>query len=76
MVTTNNQALTDPKNAPDENDQYRNTQYEKFEDGAQGIDKAPGEEPAKGNEDLLKQSQKGKKVDADPTQFSDQPASE
>ncbi|HVK97500.1 MAG TPA: hypothetical protein VM368_06775 [Flavisolibacter sp.] len=42
--------------------------------GMQGIDKAPGEETSKDNEQVVQQTQKGKnKVDGDPTQESDQP---
>jgi hypothetical protein len=63
-----------PNYNPDDNDEYRNTQYEKLEDGPQGIDKAPGEEPAMGNENVMEKSQQGKKVDGDPMQPADQPA--
>lgn len=45
-------------------------------DGPQGVDKAPGEEPATTTTDIIKQGQKGKKVDADPSLPSDQPAKE
>jgi hypothetical protein len=42
--------------------------------GAQGIDKAPGEETAQDKENVVAQTQKGKnKVDGDPTQQDDQP---
>ena len=42
--------------------------------GAQGIDKAPGEEPAQDIENVAQETQKGKnKVDGDPSQESDQP---
>ncbi len=42
--------------------------------GMQGVDKAPGEETATGNEDTIRQSQKGKnKVDGDPSKKSDKP---
>jgi len=44
--------------------------------GPQGIDKAPGEETAQDEVPFVQESQKGKKVDADPTQESDQPASQ
>ena len=43
---------------------------------AQGIDKAPGEETAQDLENYKAETQKGKKVDADPTQPSGQPAKE
>jgi hypothetical protein len=42
--------------------------------GMQGIDKAPGEEPARSTENVTWESQKGKnKVDGDPSKESDQP---
>ena len=42
--------------------------------GPQGIDKAPGEEPAEDNVNFSQEAFKGKKVDADPSQESDKPA--
>lgn len=41
--------------------------------GPQGIDKAPGEETSKDNVQFTQQTQKGKKIDADPSEESDQP---
>jgi hypothetical protein len=42
--------------------------------GMQGIDKAPGEEPAQTTEQVTWESQRGKnKVDGDPSKPSDQP---
>jgi len=42
--------------------------------GMQGIDKAPGEEPAQSTENVSWETQKGKnKVDGDPSRESDQP---
>jgi len=42
--------------------------------GMQGVDKAPGEEPAQSTEKFVTQTQKGKnKVDGDPSKPSDQP---
>lgn len=42
--------------------------------GKQGIDKAPGEEPAKHTENVVADTQRGKnKVDGDPSKESDQP---
>lgn len=42
--------------------------------GSQGIDKAPGEEPAQSADQVVVQTQKGKnKVDGDPSQPGDQP---
>ena len=65
--------------APGNNDK-RNWEDEKASkpskgNGPQGIDKAPGEEPSDNPSDLTRESQKGKKVDGDPSQFPDQPAS-
>ena len=42
--------------------------------GAQGIDKAPGEETAQDNVQFSQEALKGKKVDADPSKERDQPA--
>jgi len=44
--------------------------------GMQGIDKAPGEETAQENEEIVERTQKGKKVDADPSQPKGRPAQE
>jgi hypothetical protein len=44
--------------------------------GPDGVDKAPGEETSQSTSDLTRVSQKGKKVDADPSLPSDQPAPE
>lgn len=41
--------------------------------GMQGIDKAPGEEPAQTTDNVSWETQKGKKVDGDPSKESDQP---
>jgi hypothetical protein len=41
--------------------------------GQQGVDKAPGEEPSQDTEHVTMETQKGKKVDADPSQESDRP---
>ena len=42
--------------------------------GAQGIDKAPGEETAEDTQNVAQETQKGKnKVDGDPSKESDQP---
>jgi len=43
------------------------------EHGQQGIDKAPGEEPSQDNVQLIQQSQKGKKVDADLSDKQERP---
>jgi hypothetical protein len=44
--------------------------------GPQGIDKAPGEETPQDIVPFTQETQKGKKVDADPEQESDKPASQ
>lgn len=44
--------------------------------GAQGVDKAPGEETSQDIQYGSKDSQKGKKVDADPDQPGDKPVNE
>lgn len=44
--------------------------------GPQGVDKAPGEETPQDTVPFTQESQKGKKVDADPEQESDKPASQ
>jgi hypothetical protein len=41
--------------------------------GPQGVDKAPGEETTEENVQFTKETQKGKKVDGDPSKESDQP---
>ena len=46
-------------------------------EGMQGIDKAPGEEPASSTDSTIRDAQKGKtKVDGDPSKESDQPLSQ
>jgi hypothetical protein len=41
--------------------------------GPDGVDKAPGEETSRDNINFVAESQKGKKVDGDPSKASDQP---
>ena len=41
--------------------------------GPEGVDKTPGEETSDGILEFTQETQKGKKVDADPEQESDQP---
>jgi hypothetical protein len=41
--------------------------------GPDGVDKAPGEETSRDNINFVAESQKGKKVDGDPSKPSDQP---
>lgn len=44
--------------------------------GRQGVDKAPGEEPPTQPVQFEQEAFKGKKVDADPSEESDKPASQ
>lgn len=44
--------------------------------GAQGIDKAPGEETPQDEVNFSTEAFKGKKVDADPSEETDKPASQ
>lgn len=44
--------------------------------GPQGVDKAPGEETSTDTDQLTEDSQKGKKVDADPSEAEGQPIKE
>lgn len=41
--------------------------------GQQGVDKAPGEETTEDNVQFTQETQKGKKVDRDPSQPQDEP---
>jgi hypothetical protein len=41
--------------------------------GPQGVDKAPGEEDSEDNVQFTQETQKGKKVDGDPSQETDKP---
>lgn len=41
--------------------------------GQQGVDKAPGEEPSQDNVQFTQETQKGKKVDRDPSQREEEP---
>ena len=65
-----------PKNPSEENNEHRNTEYEKFMDGPQGNDKAPDEDVARGNENVMAKAQKGSKNDGDPSEPGDQPTDE
>jgi hypothetical protein len=44
--------------------------------GAQGVDKAPGEETAMDKVNFKEETQQGKKVDGDPAKESDRPGQE
>lgn len=46
------------------------------ESGQQGVDKAPGEEPATDDVQFTQEAFKGKKVDADPEKEQDRPGSQ
>ncbi len=41
--------------------------------GPQGVDKAPGEEDSEDNVQFTQQTQKGKKVDGEPSEETDKP---
>lgn len=56
----------------EENKQENNLLTGKGE-GPQGVDKAPGEEVSRNETQFTQETQKGKKVDADPTKESDKP---
>ncbi len=43
-------------------------------EGPQGVDKAPGDVTSEENVQFTQQTQKGKKVDGDPSKESDQPS--
>ena len=55
-------------------EQTNTTSYTGPSHGPQGVDKAPGEEIPEDTVQFKKVTQKGKKVDADPSLESDQPA--
>jgi hypothetical protein len=57
-----------------QNSQHQENKHADREQGRQGIDKAPGEEPQTVPVQFEQEAFKGKKVDADPTQESDRPA--
>lgn len=57
-----------------ENSMHQQNRHAGKEQGRQGIDKAPGEEPPTEPVQFEQEAFKGKKVDADPTQEQDRPA--
>lgn len=57
-------------------EQHQENRHASPEQGRQGIDKAPGEEPPTEPVQFEQDAFKGKKVDADPEQESDRPASQ
>ena len=65
MQERNQQASEGAQNRPKSVDQPGH--------GPQGVDKAPGEEPSEDNVQFTMQTQKGKKVDRDPSNPSDEP---
>lgn len=56
------------------NTDHQENRHAGTEQGRQGIDKAPGEEPPTEPVQFEQEAFKGKKVDADPEQESDRPA--
>lgn len=56
------------------NELHQENKHAGREQGRQGIDKAPGEEPPTEPVQFEQEAFKGKKVDADPSQESDRPA--
>lgn len=63
------------QNRQNENAQSSNEEANKGH-GPQGIDKAPGEEPAQDEVNFSQEAFKGKKVDGDPGKEEDKPASQ
>lgn len=61
-------------NQEDQKNQHQENRHAGKEDGRQGVDKAPGEEPPTEPVPFEQEAFKGKKVDADPEQASDRPA--
>lgn len=65
--------MKDTQNQKEQNRSERPDELVGRGKGMQGIDKAPGEEPSQDTEQVTMETQKGKKVDADPNQESDKP---
>jgi hypothetical protein len=59
-----------------QNNQHQDNKHAGKDQGRQGVDKAPDEEPPTEPVQFEQEAFKGKKVDADPTQESDRPASQ
>lgn len=60
----------------DNKNEHQENKHAGREDGRQGVDKAPGEEPPTEPVPFEQEAFKGKKVDADLEQESDRPASQ
>jgi len=65
--------MTSRKEQPGQGPANRPNSLETPGHGAQGIDKAPGEEPSQDNVQFSQEALKGKKVDRDPSQETDEP---
>lgn len=65
--------MTDKQNRNEQNPQGNSDEMTGRGKGPQGVDKAPGEETSKDAEHVTMETQKGKKVDADPSKDTDQP---
>lgn len=59
-----------------QNNKHQENKHAGAEQGRQGVDKMPGEETPTEPVQFEQEAFKGKKVDADPTQESDRPASQ
>lgn len=57
-----------------DNSSHQENRHAGKNEGAQGIDKAPGEETPTEEVQFSQEAFKGKKVDADPTQENERPA--
>lgn len=65
--------MTDKQNRKEQPTQGNSDELTGKGKGPQGIDKAPGEETSQDTEHVTMETQKGKKVDADPSKETDQP---
>lgn len=63
-----------PDQQQTQHEQHQENKHASQDQGRQGVDKAPGEEPPTVPVQFEQEAFKGKKVDADPTQESDRPA--
>jgi hypothetical protein len=55
------------------NDDISHPKYTNASHGPEGVDKAPGEETSLHPDQFVQETQKGKKVDADPSKKTDRP---
>lgn len=65
--------MKDTQNQKEQNRSERPDELVGRGKGPEGVDKAPGEETSQDTEQVTMETQKGKKVDADPSQESDKP---